>query len=68
MAQHMREVLRINSVVLAGHCHVKELGFQGFVVLLVLMVAIMALTYALKYQEDVRRGKDDDYHRWWGML
>jgi hypothetical protein len=47
---------------------VKELGFQGFVVLLVLMVAIMALTYALKYQEDVRRGKDDDYDRWWGML
>jgi hypothetical protein len=35
---------------------VKELGFQGFVVLLLLMAAIMTLIYGLKYQEDVRRG------------
>jgi hypothetical protein len=34
----------------------KELGFHGFVVLLLLMVAIMALIYALKYQEDVHGG------------
>ena len=48
----------------------KELGFQGFVVLLLLMVAIMALIYGLKYQEDVRRGKEknDDDDRWWGMM
>ncbi len=48
----------------------KELGLQGFVVLLLLMVAIMALIYALKYQEDLRRGKgkDDDCDRWWGMM
>ena len=48
----------------------KELGFQGFVVLLLLMVAIMALIYALKYQEDVRRGKakDDGNDRWWSMM
>ena len=48
----------------------KELGFQGFVVPLLLMVAIMALIYALKYQEDVRRGKakDDGNDRWWGMM
>lgn len=41
---------------------------QGFVVLLLLMVAIMALIYGLKYQEDVRRGKpkNDDDDRWWG--
>jgi hypothetical protein len=32
-------------------------GLQGFVALLLLMVAIMALIYALKYQEDVRRGR-----------
>jgi hypothetical protein len=33
-------------------------------------VAIMALIYALKYQEDVRRGKakDDGNDRWWGMM
>jgi hypothetical protein len=48
---------------------VKELGFQGFVVLLILMVAIMALISGLKYQEDVRRGKGkDDDDRWWGMM
>ena len=48
----------------------KELGFQGFVVPLLLMVAIMALIYALKYQEDVRRGKakDDGNDRWWSMM
>ena len=48
----------------------KELGFQGFVVPLLLMVAIMALIYALKYQEDVRRGKakEDGNDRWWGMM
>ena len=45
----------------------KELGLQGFVVLLLLMVAIMALIYGLKYQEDVWRGKDND-DRWWGMI
>jgi len=49
---------------------VKVLGFQSSVVLLLLMVAIMALIYALKYQEDVRRGKakDDSNDRWWGMM
>jgi len=49
---------------------VKVLGFQSSVVLLLLMVAIMALIYALKYQEDVRRGKakDDGNDRWWGMM
>ena len=48
----------------------KELGFQGFVVLLLLMVAVMALIYGLKYQEDVRRGKakEDGKDRWWGMM
>ena len=48
----------------------KVLGFQSSVVLLLLMVAIMALIYALKYQEDVRRGKakDDGNDRWWGMM
>ena len=48
----------------------KELGFQGFVVLLLLMAAIMTLIYGLKYQEDVRqgKGKDDDHDRWWGMM
>ena len=48
----------------------KVLGFQSSVVLLLLMVAIMALIYALKYQEDVTRGrgKDDDGDRWWGMM
>jgi len=35
----------------------KELGLQGFVVLLLLMVAIMALICGVKYLEDVRRGK-----------
>jgi hypothetical protein len=35
----------------------KELGFQGFIVLLLLTAAIMALIYGLKYQEDVRRGR-----------
>jgi hypothetical protein len=49
---------------------VNELGLQGFVVLLLLMVAIMALIYGLKYQEDVRRGKakNDGDDRWWGMM
>jgi hypothetical protein len=36
---------------------VKELGLQGFVVLLLLMVTTMALIYGLKYQEDVRGGR-----------
>jgi len=49
---------------------VKELGLQGFVVLLLLMVAIMALIYGLKYQEDVWRAKEknDDDDRWSGMM
>ena len=48
----------------------KQLGFPGFVVLLLLMVAITALHYGLKYQEDVRKGKakNDDDDRWWGMM
>jgi len=48
----------------------KELGLQRFVVLLLLMMAMMALIYGLKYQEDVRRGKakNDDDDRWWGMM
>ena len=48
----------------------KELGFQGFVVLLLLMVAVMALIYALKYQQDLRwgKGEDGDYDKWWGMM
>ena len=48
----------------------KELGLQGFVVLLLLMAAIMALIYGLKYQEDVRGGtpKNDHDDRWWGMM
>jgi len=47
----------------------KEIGFQGFVAMLLLMAAIMALIYGLKYQEDVRRGKpkNDDDDRWWNM-
>ena len=37
----MRDVLRVNSVVaIDGKAHFKELGLQGFVVLLLLMVAI----------------------------
>jgi hypothetical protein len=49
---------------------VNELGLQGFVMLLLLMTAIMALIYGLKCQEDVRRGKgkNDDEDRWWGMM
>jgi hypothetical protein len=49
---------------------VKQLGFQSFTVLLLLMVTIMALIYGLKYQEDVRKGKakNDDDDRWWGMM
>jgi hypothetical protein len=49
---------------------VKELGLQAFVVLPLLMVAIMALIYGLKYQEDARSGKaKNDYDdRWWGMM
>jgi hypothetical protein len=68
MAQDMREVLQSGAC--GGHCLVKVLGFQGFVVLLLLMVATMALIYALKYQEDVGRGKakDDGNDRWWGMM
>jgi len=48
----------------------KEIGFQGFVAMLLLMAAIMALIYGLKYQEDVRGGKpkNDDDDRWWGMM
>jgi hypothetical protein len=48
----------------------KEFGLQSFVVLLLLMAAIMALIYGLKYQEDVSRGKpkNDDDDRWWGMM
>ena len=48
----------------------KEIGFQGFVAMLLLMAAIMALIYGLKYQEDVSRGKpkNDDDDRWWGMM
>jgi hypothetical protein len=34
---------------------VKELGFQGFVALLLLMAVMMALIYGLKYEQDVRR-------------
>jgi hypothetical protein len=47
-----------------------ELGFQSFVVLLLLAAAIMALIYSLEYQEDVRRGKakNDDDERWWNMM
>jgi hypothetical protein len=36
---------------------VKELGFPGFVALLLMMAGIMALIYGLKYQEDVRSGR-----------
>jgi preprotein translocase subunit YajC len=41
---------------------VNQVGVQSFVVLLLLMVAIMALIYGLKYQEDARRrkAKNDD--------
>jgi hypothetical protein len=48
----------------------KELGLQGFFVLPLLMVALTALIYGLKYQEDVRRakGKSDDEDRWWGTM
>ena len=48
----------------------KELGLQGFVVLPLLMAALTALIYGLKYQEDVRRGKgkNDDEDRWWGTM
>ena len=47
----------------------KELAFQGSVAQLLWMVAVMALIYGLKYQEDVSRGKpkNDDDDRWWGM-
>jgi hypothetical protein len=61
----------VNSVVdLEGIKHLKEFGLQSFVVLLLLMAAIMALIYGLKYQEDVSRGKpkNDDDDRWWGMM
>ncbi len=47
----------------------KELGFQGFVALLLLTAVTMALIYGLKYEQDVRSGKaknDDD--RWWSMM
>jgi hypothetical protein len=49
---------------------VKELGFPGFVALLLLMAGIMALIYGLKYQEDLRNGKakNDSDDRWWGMM
>ena len=48
----------------------KEFGLQGFVALLLLMAAIMALIYGLKYQEDMRRGKakKDNDNTWWGMM
>jgi hypothetical protein len=38
--------------------------------LLLLMAAIMAPIYGLKYQEDVRRGKPKNDHddRPWGMM
>ena len=47
-----------------------QVGVQSFVALLLLMVAIMALIYGLKYQEDVRRrkGKNEDEDRWWDMM
>ena len=38
----------------------KELGFHGFVALLLLMVTIMALLYGLKYEEDVRGRKSEE--------
>ena len=48
----------------------KELGLQGFVVLLLLMVAMMALIYGLKYQEDLTSGKAKNNYgdRWSGMM
>ena len=47
----------------------KELGFQGFVALLLLMAVMMALIYGLKYEQDVRSGKaNNDDDRWWGMM
>jgi hypothetical protein len=48
----------------------KEFGLQSFVVLLLLMAAIMALIYGLKYQEDLTSGKaNNDYDdRWSGMV
>ena len=45
----------------------KELGFLGFVALLLLMVTMMALLYGLKYEEDVRVGKAKN-DNWWGMM
>ena len=45
----------------------KEFGFQGFVVVLLLMVAaIVALTCGLKYLEDARKRKNDVDDTWWG--
>jgi hypothetical protein len=47
-----------------------ELALQDFVVLLLWMVAVMALIYGLKYQEDLTSGKaKNDYDdRWSGMV
>jgi hypothetical protein len=42
---------------------VKELGFPGFVALLLLMAGIMALIYGLKYQEDLRRESEERRRR-----
>jgi hypothetical protein len=50
---------------------VNEFGFQGFIVVPLLMVAaIMVLTFGLKYQQNPRKRKnDDDDDRWrWGMM
>jgi len=59
----------VNSVVDLEGIALEGFGLQSFVVLLLLMAAIMALIYGLKYQEDVSRGKpkNDDDDRWWGM-
>ena len=48
----------------------KELALQDFVALLLWMVAVMALIYGLKYQEDLTSGKaKNDYDdRWSGMV
>jgi preprotein translocase subunit YajC len=49
---------------------VKELGLQGFVALLLLTVAIMAVIYRLTYEQDMRsqKAKNDSDDRWWSTI
>ena len=41
--------------------------FQIVVAILLVLAAIAALIYGSKYQEDVRKGKNDHEVRWWEM-